>query len=414
MKTIELTEEECANAAAIQTAIDGLPSEGGVVQLPAMELILDRGLELRSNIELRGDGKKTILRKAPSKLYPLSGYSNYGMLDVQLLDTEGLTVGMTVSVKDNLRQGFYSTFARITWVEGDWVGLDHGLEADLAATENPRLTTAFPLIFGHGVKNSKITDITLQGDKAENPHAMDGCRGGAVYFLKCDNIEVSGVMECDFNGEGISFQMCSRMVIRNSEFNGNTGNGMHPGAGSTNALFEKCQGKNNDQSGFFFCVRANHISVRGCEFSDNGEVGVSIGARDCFNLIEKCEILENAGPGVLIRQGSVPIEVHSCAIRECRVSGNSRDLRDAQFEINGDAHDVIIEHNVIDGGGYSSGIATNVNVSKIFSNENEFQGCENDTLGAGFTTTRPIFECGCETTKQTHYRHLRSCEKYPS
>lgn len=155
-RIVELNRSDCTDAAAVQRAIDTLRATGGVVRLPEVDLPLDRGLELYSGIELTGCGERTILRQAPGRVYPLTGYHNYGMRDVPLSTTEGLSVGMTAAVLDDRRKGFYSTF------------------------------------------------------------------------------------------------------------NGNAGNGLHPGAGSTDALFEDCSGDHNKRAGFFFCVRANHITVRGC------------------------------------------------------------------------------------------------------------------------------------------------------
>jgi len=44
---------ECGSAAAIQVAIDGMGmAGGGKVVLPEMEIVLDRGLILRSGVEL--------------------------------------------------------------------------------------------------------------------------------------------------------------------------------------------------------------------------------------------------------------------------------------------------------------------------------------------------------------------------
>ena len=87
-----------------------------------MGLSLGRGLELHSGVELVGQGEGTILRKGPGRVYPLSGYHNYGMCDVPLVSAAGLAVGMTVSVLDDERLGFYETFARISWIDGHWVG----------------------------------------------------------------------------------------------------------------------------------------------------------------------------------------------------------------------------------------------------------------------------------------------------
>ena len=97
---MELKPEECTSAAAIQAAI-AAAAPGEVVQLPELDLTLDRGLEIPSGVELRGRGQHTVLRKGPSRVYPLTGYHNYGMRDVPLQSAAGLAVGMTVSVLDD-------------------------------------------------------------------------------------------------------------------------------------------------------------------------------------------------------------------------------------------------------------------------------------------------------------------------
>ena len=159
--------DECAAAASIQDAIDAVArTGGGRVILPALDLELDRGLELRSGTELVGQGERTVLRKASGRVYSLTGYHNYGMCDVPLVSTAGLAPGMTVSVYDRPRRGFYSTFVRLTWVEPGWVGLDHGIEADYAADQEPVLTTAFPLVFGHGIAAAAVRDLAIVGNKA--------------------------------------------------------------------------------------------------------------------------------------------------------------------------------------------------------------------------------------------------------
>ena len=69
-----LGREEAVNAAAIQRIIDEAAADGGgKVVLPAMELVLDRGLILRSGVELWGQGEDTVLVKGAGELYPLSG-----------------------------------------------------------------------------------------------------------------------------------------------------------------------------------------------------------------------------------------------------------------------------------------------------------------------------------------------------
>ncbi|MFC1526175.1 right-handed parallel beta-helix repeat-containing protein [Candidatus Latescibacterota bacterium] len=404
-----LTLEEAGSAQLIQGAIDALGESGGRLVLPAMELTLDRGLCLRSGVELVGQGKATVLRKGPGRVYPLSGYHNYGMCDVPLRSTAGLGVGMTVSIHDSRTHGgFYETFATITSIDGNWVGLDHGIEADYRAEDEPCLTTVYPLVFAHRVRDVALRDMRLEGNRAEDEKTMGGCRGGAVYFYQSCGVEVTGVAERDYRGEGLSFQMCRDVHIHNSRFDENAGNGLHPGAGSTNALFEGCAGTANDKSGFFFCVRANHITVKQCQFSRNG-LGISIGTRDCHNLIEECTVEENGGQGILARQTPSPTEVHSCEVRSCRLRGNAHREGRGQIEVIGEAHDLAFVGNELRGGSRATaGIFAEAAARNLYLADNDIAGCDPhvDVSPGSLIEERPDVECGYGVAPDSAYRHL--------
>ncbi len=86
------------------------------------------------------------------------------MCDLPLRSTAGLEVGMTVSIHDDRTHGgFYETFATITRVDEDWVGLDHGIEAEYSPSEEPCLTTVYPLDIGHGILRRRFDDNTGNG-----------------------------------------------------------------------------------------------------------------------------------------------------------------------------------------------------------------------------------------------------------
>ena len=410
MKAIKLSASDATSAAAIQEIIDSLDEEGGRLILPAMDLELDRGIELRSNVELVGQGRDTVLRKAPGRVYPLSGYHNYGMLDVPLTFTHGLTPGMTVAIRDDRHGGFFETFARITWIDGTWVGIDRGLHSDYDAGLNPVLVTAFPLIFGLSVENVAIQGVTLDGNRDAQPAGIGACRGAAVYFLQSHDVRIADVVEADFAGEGIGYQMCSQVHLRHCHVSGNAGNGFHPGAGSTGSSYEHCVADENGAAGFFFCVRANHISVRNCRFERNAGPGISVGTRDSYNLIDACTIRGNAGPGILFRETRRPVEMHDCRVRYCDIENNARAGGLGQVAILGDAHDLALERNTIVGGGEGdrAGIWVSPTATNIWLADNE--------VGAGFpeivadatclASSDPVVECGVEDVELSHYRHL--------
>jgi hypothetical protein len=410
--TRSLSAAEAGSARQIQQAIDDLAaSGGGRLVLPSMDLTLDRGLALASGIELVGQGDTTVLRKGPGRIYPLSGYHNYGMCDVPLQSVQGLEPGMTVSVHDDNGRGFSETFATITWIDGNWVGLDHGIETDYQADKHPRLTTAYPLIFAHNAQNIAVRDLALEGNRTESEVTMGACRGAAVYFYQSRGIEVTGVRERDYDGEGLGFQICRDVIIRGCTFSGNTGNGLHPGAGSTNALFDDCDSHNNGNCGFFFCVRANHITVTGSRFSNNG-TGVSIGTRDCHNLIERCLVENNASAGILVRSSPRPVEVHSCHVRECTLAANAAVQGQGQVEVTSDAHDLIFEANTISGrmgaGDDKPAFFIAPSASRIHLQGNRISDCCADVSADPGTLTDavPSIECGYASGEEVIYRHL--------
>jgi len=409
MITRELSPSEASGAAAIQAAIDDMAATGGVLVLPEMDLTVDRGIELRSGVEIRGRGDKTVLRKGPGRVYPLTGYHNYGMCDAPVKSPAGLEVGMTVSIHDNLRRGFYETFARIAWLDGEWVGLDHGIEADYSADEEPRLTTAYPLIFGHGIEHAAVRDLCLDGRRDDQECAMGGCRGGAVYFAKSRDVAVANVALRDYHGEGIGFQMCRDVRIRSCRVAGCSGNGIHPGAGSTNCLIEDCASEDNEKSGFYFCVRANHITVSRCVFEANGN-GVSMGTRDCRNVVDACRIAGNRGPGILVRKAPSPCDAHSCLIRNCAIEGNCAEEGEGQIEIAEGAHDLIFRLNRIASSPERKGpgLAIAPGARRVHLDENSFSNCAPSAQAdeASLTGTPPDIECGYGTAPETAYRHL--------
>jgi hypothetical protein len=408
-----------STAAAIQQVIDGLPPEGGRVILPSGEWLLDRGIALRSGVELAGQGVDTLLKKAPGRVYPFTGYHNYGMCDVPLMFTDGLEVGMTVAVRDRAHGGFFETLARITWVEDNWVGLDRGVHSDYAAEQGPELVTAFPLVYAEDAHDVAVRHLTLDGNREEQPDGIGSCRGAAIYFIHCARFAVSDVVERGFYGEGLGFQLCRDGRIQRCRFDDNLGNGYHPGAGSTGVLFADCVAQRNSRSGFFFCVRANHITVRGCTFRENAAYGVSVGTRDCHNVIVDCLIEDNACPGVYFRPADRPVEVHSCLVRGCRVAGNAAQQETnlstlgAQIEIAGDAHDLLLIENTIQGNanaaaGPSPGIAVDPRAERVWMANNAILDCWPPIVAeqGRLASEAPAIEAGHEMVREEHYRHL--------
>ena len=231
-----------------------------------MDLELDRGLALRSGIELCGQGSDTILRKGPGRIYPSLATITTVCATRLAVDRRAKSRYDRFAARRRTHGGFYETFATITWIEGDY-----------RAEDAPCLTTVYPLVFAHNAQQIALRDMHLEGNRAAQEKSMGGCRGSAVYFARSRNIVLSNVSECDYHGEGFR---CAATQIIDCRFDGNSGNGLHPGAGSTNVRFVGCAANRNEKL-VFFCVRANQITVDDCRFFKN-RYGVSIGTRDAI------------------------------------------------------------------------------------------------------------------------------------
>ena len=168
-----------------------------------------------------------------------------------------------------------------------------------------------------------------------------------------------------------------------------------------------CKGEGNGRSGLFFCVRANHITVRDCEFRDNA-LGVSIGTRDCYNLIEDCRMEGNRGVGVLVRQTPAPTEVHSCRVQRCAIVGNAEDEGRGQVEVTSDAHDLVFVENEIGGGEDNPGVFVEETARDIYLADNEFTACSAEVAAGAVSLAgaAPEIECGYGEWTESIYRHL--------
>jgi hypothetical protein len=176
-------------------------------------------------------------------------------------------------------------------------------------------------------------------------------------------------------------------------------------------LFEDCVAEDNDRAGFYFCVRANHVTVRNCTFSGNVACGVSVGTRDCYNRIEDCRMIDNDGPGILIRPTDRPVEVHTCHIAGCEVKRNARANGRGQIDIRGEAHDLALVNNDIAGLSPEqerAGIYIGPSAQRIWLQDNRFQACFPEVIADPVSLAKEEkgLKCGVNAAQAIHFRHL--------
>jgi parallel beta-helix repeat protein len=106
----------------------------------------------------------------------------------------------------------------------------------------------------------------------------------------------------NYNGDGVSWQVCHDVVVERCHSHDNAGLGLHPGSGSQRPLIRANRLRCNDL-GLFFCWGVKFGLAEDNVIEDNRRYGISIGHRDTDNLIRNNEIRRSGKVGVLFRPG---------------------------------------------------------------------------------------------------------------
>jgi hypothetical protein len=287
-------------AAAIQRAVDGVAaSGGGTVELPGQVFDIEGPVRLRSGVTLVGQGSATVLRKRPSVSSSVVDWIGYGHFEVTVRDPDLFEPGMGVTVCDRNALGFYATVGKVTGRDGSALFIDTMLNHDYVPADGARVVSVFPLICADAAEDVGIADLVIDG--ASDPEHLGGCRGGGVFLLRTHGATVEGVEVTNYNGDAVSFQQCTDVVVRGCDLHDNTGGGIHPGSGSVRYLLSGNRVHDNGADGVFYCLRTTHSLCEGNEIRGNARVGISIGERDTDHIISANEIRGNGGAGVLFR-----------------------------------------------------------------------------------------------------------------
>ena len=291
----------------IQKAVEAAAAAGGgEVRLSPGEYVLGDSVQLRDHVILRGCGiGQTVLRKKASVKGTTEGFCGYGHREIMVTDGSLFHPGDGVYLTGDNAYGFQATQTTVTEVEGNILFLADPLEADILKHRNGTIETLFPLIKGVNCTDVLVSELTLEGNAANNG-CLGGCRGGAIFLIGCRDIRVEYVKITDFNGEGFSYQQCRNIRIAHSECCYNRGNGVHPGSGTVGMLIEDCDLHHNGRAGIFYCLRVCYNLCCNNRIYENGMEGITIGHRDDHIEIRDNEICRNGREGIFFRPENYP------------------------------------------------------------------------------------------------------------
>ncbi len=286
----------------LQAAVDYISRfGGGTVKVLPGTYTLRNSVHLRSGIRILGSGADSILTKGPSHSVSLSDDSDWYDQEVTVSDAKGFQVGDGIVLRTRNPDNGVTDVLKRTLVArtGNRFKLDRALRKNFWLSGKPTLASLFPLISGDHVDDISIRDITLDGNLKQNAN-LNGNYGGCIFLQDCNRIVMNGVEARNYNGDGISWQICHDVLVENCHSHDNADLGLHPGSGSQRPLMRNNRVERNT-IGVFFCWGIRYGLAESNQISGNRSYGVSIGHCDTDNVIRLNTITGSGKVGVLFR-----------------------------------------------------------------------------------------------------------------
>jgi hypothetical protein len=286
----------------LQAAVDYVARlGGGTVHVMPGKYLLRNAVYLQSKVRLLGSGEESVLIKAPSASTKLAADSDWYDQEITLTDASDFRVGDGVCLRTRNPHHGGTDVAKRTLVarDGNRFKLDRALRQNFWLLGESTVSTLFPLLSGENISSIAIENLVLDGDKQQNDN-LDGNYAGCIFLQDCQRIALRGVEARNYNGDGISWQICHDVTVENCRSHGNTGLGLHPGSGSQRPVIRGNRLEEND-IGIFFCWGVKYGLAEKNVIRGNRKFGVSIGHRDTNNLICDNEIIGSGETGVLFR-----------------------------------------------------------------------------------------------------------------
>jgi hypothetical protein len=331
---------------SIQYAIDAVAKTGGTVKLNPGLFEITAPVRMKSNVKLIGSGKETVLKRGKGVQTKFVVDADYAELKLTVENSDGFEPGMKIQVTDQNNSSCWNvSTAYITDIQDDIIYIDSYLIRDYRSDRDGLVSNASSVIEVIGAENALISNLTADGNRAENFFA-DGCNSAGILILKSKKVTVDNVHVKDFNGEGISWQITENVTIRNSEISGSGNTGMHPGTGSPFTVIENNDVHHNDNDGLFICWRVYQSTVTNNKFHHNGRYGICTGHKDTDVIFTGNQIFENGSDGVHLRGERESNAPHRNSFVKNTIENNGTKNGGYGFSINSPARDLVLKENI--------------------------------------------------------------------
>lgn len=303
----------------IQAAVDYVARlGGGTVRILPGTYRLRNAVYLHSFVRIVGSGADAVLIKEGSRTTKLAQDSDWYDQEITLADATDFRIGDGVCLRAKNIDTKGVTVIKRTLVArtGKRFKLDRPLRENLWQMGEATASTLFPIFSGENIEHVTIENITLDGNKANNEN-LDGNYAGCIFLQDCNRITIRNVTARNYNGDGISWQICHDVAVEECHSHDHTGLGLHPGSGSQRSIIRGNHLERND-IGVFFCWGVKAGLAEKNVIEDSRRFGISIGHRDTDNLVRDNDVLRSGKVGILFR----PERGHAFAPHRNRIERN--------------------------------------------------------------------------------------------
>jgi hypothetical protein len=287
---------------AIQAAVDYVARfGGGTVKILPGTYRLRNAVYLQSKVRLLGCGSDTVLIKEPSVTTTLAADSDWFDQEITLTDATGFELGDGVCLRTEKDAAGKIDVVKRTLVArtGNRVKLDRGLRENFWRSAGATVSTLFPILSGENISDLVIENLVLDGNRAKNEN-LNGNYVGCVFLQECNRVVIRGVTARNFNGDGMSWQVCHDVLVDNCTSEGHKGLGLHPGSGSQRTIMRNNRLTGN-HIGIYFCWGVRH-DLAEKNFIEGNNTGISIGHHDTDNLVRDNDVIGSKNVGLLFRR----------------------------------------------------------------------------------------------------------------
>ncbi len=296
-----------SNEKVIQAAVDSVARfGGGTVKILPGTYRFRNAVYMQNNVRILGSGTDTVIIKEPSFLAKLADDSDWFDQEITFADPKGFQIGdgICIRVKDPDKGELKVIKRTLVARNGNRFKLDRALRENVFLEGEPKVESLFPLFSGENIADLTFEDIALDGNKANNEN-LDGNYAGCIWLQDCIRIKMRKVTARNYNGDGISWQICHDVQVEDCHSHDHTGLGLHPGSGSQRSIIRGNRMVGNEQ-GLFFCWGVRWGLAEKNFIEGNKLYGISIGHHDTDNVVRDNDVRASGQVGILFRKEEGP------------------------------------------------------------------------------------------------------------